>query len=93
MAQTLGIAIGALAVLAGAYVFAAMRRDAEGLLRPTALAIGLSLMLLGYHALAWSLPERWLPLRIPAARWPLLAAGAIIAVLASVWVDRFERTR
>ena len=93
MAQTLGIAIGAAALLAGAIVFGLLRRDRAGLIRPTALALALALMLLGYHALAWSLPRSWLPLRVPEAHWPLLVGGAVIAVAISAWIDRVERTR
>ncbi len=56
--------------------------------RPTGLVLGLSLLGVGYHLLAWSLPEDWIVLRVPIARWPTVVIVAGVAVGASLAIDR-----
>jgi len=61
-----------------------------GLSEPTRLVFGLCLLVLGYHAAAYSLPSQWIVLHVPASRWWLLAAGVGLAVGGSLAADRLE---
>ena len=56
--------------------------------RPTGLVIGLSLLGVGYHLLAWSLPPDWISLRVPIAMWPVVPIVAGVSVGASLAIDR-----
>jgi hypothetical protein len=53
-----------------------------GLSHPSRLAIGLCLLLLGYHVMAYALPAGWLSLRIPVDRlWILgVASGCLVTL-------------
>lgn len=57
----------------------------------TRAAVGLSLMLAGYHAAAWGTPEGWLALRVPPERWYLLAGGILAALAVNFALDQRER--
>lgn len=88
------IALGAVALLAGAVLFLRSRRGKggeAGLTNPTTLVVALSLLLLGYHLLAWTLPERWFPLQIPARMWPLVVGGIVVAIAGALVADALER--
>jgi len=61
-----------------------------GLSEPTRLVLGLCLLVLGYHAAAYSLPSHWIALHVPASKWWLLATGVGLAVGGSLAADRFE---
>lgn len=89
--QIVAIAAGAAALLAGAWFFIRSRRGPDGLTSPTRLVMGLSLALVGYHLLAWTLPEHWLPLRVPAELWPLLAGGVVVAIAGTLLADALEQ--
>lgn len=89
--QIVAIAAGAAALLAGAYLFVRSRRGPDGLTSPTRLVMGLSLALVGYHLLAWTLPAHWFPLRVPPELWPLLLGGVAVAIAGTLTVDALER--
>jgi hypothetical protein len=57
---------------------------------PTRLVIGLSLLLAGYHALAYGLPAAILPLRVPIDRLWMLGVGVIVACAVSVGMNRLQ---
>lgn len=67
----------------------------EGLLGRTSVstrgAIGLSLLVLGYHLVAYSLPHGWLWLRVPADRLWIVGVAVGIAVAGSLVMDGVER--
>jgi hypothetical protein len=60
---------------------------------PTASLAGLSVLAIGYHLVAWGLPNHATPLKVPAQWWFALplAAGVLIAV--SRAIDRAEAER
>jgi len=89
MMDALVIAVGVVALLAGVTLFLRSRRGADT--NPTTLVAGLSLALLGYHLVAWTLPERWFPLQIPAAMWPLVVGGVAVAISGALVADALER--
>jgi hypothetical protein len=91
--QPLVIVLGAAAVLAGGVLFLRSRRGPGGLTNPTTLVVAFSLVLLGYHLLAWTLPDHWLPLRIPASLWPLLVGGVAVAIAGALVADALESRR
>lgn len=55
---------------------------------PTRLVVGIGLLLVGYHALAYALPASWLPLRVPIDRLWMLGAGVVCAAAISAAMDR-----
>ena len=63
----------------------------DGFTGPTRLTIGLSAMLVGYHAAAWMCPSHWLDLRVPLSRWWLLAVGVFVALAVSEVSERVRR--
>lgn len=67
----------------------------EGLLGRTSVstraAIGLSLLVLGYHLVAYSLPHGWLWLRVPADRLWILGVAVGVVVVGSLVMDGAER--
>ena len=88
----LGAAVGAAVVIAGAWL---LREPSAGARRaslsvPTRMALGLTLLVLGYHVAAWSLPDSWTPMKVPLERWWMLAAGAGAMIGSSVAMDRRE---
>ncbi|MBX3322287.1 MAG: hypothetical protein KF757_04780 [Phycisphaeraceae bacterium] len=62
-----------------------------GLSVPTRLALGFSLMLLGYHACAYSLPPHWIALKVPANLLWVLALFSGVLVGGSLLADRVAR--
>lgn len=60
---------------------------------PTASLAGLSLLAIGYHLVAWGLPDHATPLKVPVQWWFALpiAAGVLIGV--SRTIDRAESER
>lgn len=74
---------------AGAWVRARAWRD--GLTQPTRLVLGLCAILVGYHVLAYVLPGHWLPLRVPVERWWWLGVGVVLAVGATLGLDKMEK--
>jgi len=94
--------VGLALVVLGLWVMrssAMPRRDAEadralpvrGMSFATRSAVGLSLMLAGYHAAAWGTPDGWIELRVPRERWYLVVGGIAVAVGVSVALDRLAR--
>lgn len=55
------------------------------------VAIGLMLVIAGYHAAAWSLPSRWFPLQVPLDRWWVLAGALAVGLSLTLLADRIER--
>lgn len=62
--------------------------DRLALTTPTIAVIGLGMLALGYHLLAWGLPAGYLALRVPAENWWMLAGGIAALVALSLLVDR-----
>lgn len=62
-----------------------------GLSIPTRLALGFCLLLLGYHACAYSLPPHWISLKVPANRLWILALFSGVLVGGSLLADRVAR--
>ncbi|GJQ28791.1 MAG: hypothetical protein HBSAPP03_06750 [Phycisphaerae bacterium] len=60
---------------------------------PSRAVLGLSLLLLGYHAASWALPDHILPLRVPPHRGWILALALAAAVAASLALDRRHEPR
>jgi hypothetical protein len=54
-------------------------------------AIGLSLILAGYHLGAWCSPDDWFGMQVPRERWYLLVGGVLLAVGTSVGLDARDR--
>lgn len=59
----------------------------------TRAAIGLSLLVLGYHLAAYALPTGWLWLKVPAERLWILGLVIAVAVGGSIVLDRVEERR
>ena len=57
---------------------------------PTRYVIGLSLLLVSYHLVAYGLPAAWVPLRVPEGRFWMLAAGLTVACALSIGMDFLE---
>jgi hypothetical protein len=55
---------------------------------PTIITVGVGLLAIGYHLLAWGLPPSMLPIRIDAQYWWGLVAAPIVLVCLSLWLDR-----
>lgn len=55
---------------------------------PTRMTFALTALLLGYHVAAWTAPGHVLPFRIPLDLWFILVGGAVLACVASLWMDR-----
>ena len=82
--------------VAGFMLFAKVRRTlrAQDVAKPvrsisdsTKTIAAFAAIITGYHLCAWSLDDRWLPLRAPVERWWLVPGLAIAAILASFGVD------
>jgi hypothetical protein len=56
---------------------------------PTRLVVGISLLLAGYHLLAYGLPPAAMPFRVPMDRLWMLGVGLVGACGVSVGVDRW----
>jgi hypothetical protein len=63
----------------------------RGLSEPTRLAIGLSMMVAGYHVVAYTAPLTWSMIQVPRDRWWILAAGIALTLLGSLVADAIER--
>ena len=101
--SVMGLVFGAGSAVAGVWMLAIARPGRFGdhstpvplpiqglgeVTRPTGLVIGLSLLGVGYHLLAWSLPPDWISLRVSPAMWPVVPIVAGVAVGASLAIDR-----
>lgn len=89
-----GLVVAAALIACGVLLLWGRRQDPEAphhrLSEPARLVIGLSLVLVGYHAASYSLPRGWLALRVPPDRLWLLGAGVIVAILLTLLSDRFD---
>lgn len=56
----------------------------------TRAAIGLSLLVLGYHLAVYALPTGWLWLRVPPERLWVLGMTIVVVVGGSIVLDRME---
>ncbi|MCC6969827.1 MAG: hypothetical protein IT434_06345 [Phycisphaerales bacterium] len=91
----LGAATGAIVLIAGLWL---LREPKEGTKRaglsvPTRMATALALLVLGYHVAAWSLPDSWTPIKLPIARWWVLAIAGVLMLSSSVAMDRRDETQ
>lgn len=64
-----------------------------GLSAASRVATGLMLVIVGYHAAAWSLPARWFPLQVPLDRWWVLGSAMAAGLMLTLLADRIERDR
>lgn len=62
-----------------------------GLSLPTRYVIGFCLILLGYHAVAYSLPAGMLWLRVPPERLWIMGVAVAVVVTGSLVMDARER--
>lgn len=96
------ITVGAILIVVGLWLLraSAMPRTnadpdsalpARGMSFATRAAVGLSLMIAGYHAAAWGTPDGWIALKVPLDRWYFVAGGIVVAVGASLAMDRVAR--
>ncbi len=98
------VALGAVLAVVG-FVVVRSSRTRDGALRPRALpfgtwspsvptryVLGMSLLLFAYHAVAYGLPSNWVPLKVPADRFWMLAAALTLAGAASIVIDMLEDT-
>ena len=78
------------ALLAGASL--AMIRPGRGSrqVNPTRLTLGLCGLIIGYHVMAWSMPDGWLALRVPVTRWWAVVLVAALALGGSLLADRLD---
>jgi len=67
-----------------------LRAWRHGLSEPTRLALGISLLLVGYHAAAYLFPDAWLAFRVPEAQWWMLVGVVLVLVGGSMAMDRME---
>lgn len=64
----------------------------RGLSEPTRLTIVVVTLVVGYHLLMWGLPPRWASAAsVPRHNWHYVAAGAAIALVASLLLDLTSR--
>lgn len=68
----------------------AAARWRNNLTLPTRSAIGLALMVLGYHFAAWISPYQWRILHVPREYWWVVVGAAVVAIVASLLMDRLE---
>lgn len=96
--QILGIAAGLLLVGAGLWL-QRRRVDPEkgepgrGLSNASRAAVGISLMVAGYHVAAYVSPDRWFSLKVPLDRAWLLGVVLVVVVGASLLLDKRDRGR
>lgn len=83
-----GIAAGGVLVIAGFVAFAFRRFSVRR--TPTRLVLGMSMLLLGWHLIMWSLPAKWTLLSVPADRWWMLVVGLVLAVAGTMAADVLE---
>lgn len=101
LAGTIAVyALAAILLVAGAWFLHAARRlgraaDEEpsasaplGLSVSTLAVVGLALLVLGYHGVAYASPQSWNLLSVPRDRWYVLAGAVILAIGVSVFTDR-----
>lgn len=62
----------------------------RSLSRPSRTAIGMSALVVAYHAVAYTNPQQPL-VQVPIDRWWALALGVLIVIWASLAMDRYER--
>lgn len=60
--------------------------------QPSRLVLGLVLLVLGFHCIAWALPDDWIPTKVPVRNWHLLLGICGVLVVLSVLIDRFEQS-
>lgn len=86
--------LGLVLAASGAWVLwadGARKRFGPSTSEPTRHVIGMSLLLGGYHLIAYVVPDAWVPLKVPRDRWFLVPAVICVA-LAISWVsDRLLR--
>ncbi len=89
-----GLVVAAALVAGGVLLLWGRRSDPEAphhrLSEPARLVIGLSLVIVGYHAASYSLPRGWLALRVPPDRLWLLGVGVIAAIGLTLLSDRID---
>lgn len=97
--QLAGLLVGGAVLSTGVFMLRAGRtRDVSeadraepgGLSVPTRLAVGLSLLVVGYHAAAYSLPTGWLWLRVPVDRLWVMGVALAAVVVGSLFLDGRE---
>ncbi len=88
-----GLVAATLCIVGGVLLLWGRRNDPDDphrLSEPARLVIGLSLVLVGYHAASYSLPQGWLALRVPPDRLWLLGAGVVVAIGLTLLSDRLD---
>jgi uncharacterized membrane protein YphA (DoxX/SURF4 family) len=70
--------------------FARLRRARERASGPTRTVVGLCLVLLGYHTVAWAGPEWLFSFRVPPDRWWLLVTAIAVLIVGTLLADRLE---
>lgn len=55
---------------------------------PTRYAMGVTGLILGYHAVSYVSPSGWLGLRVPPEWWWLVVGAAAVTVVGSLLLDR-----
>ena len=69
----------------------ARRRFGPTVSDPTRYTIGVCLLIGGYHLVAFSLPDAWVPLKVPKDRWYLVPSVIVLALLGSTASDGLRR--
>jgi len=62
-----------------------------GLSIPTRLAIGITIMIVGYHLIAWSVPRPMYG--VPIGRWWMVLGIGVLVVGGAFFADRVERLK
>lgn len=60
---------------------------------PTRLVCAVSGLAIAYHLIVWVFPESLTPVQLPRAYWWGMLAGAGLAIVASIGLDRAESRR
>lgn len=91
----LGAALGAIVLIAGLFLLRDPKESSKRarLSTPTRMALALALMVLGYHAAAWSLPDSWTPIKLPIEQWWVLAIAVVLMLSSSAVMDRRDETQ
>lgn len=87
-AMVIGVVAGALVMVGSLVLIRAGRAGRRA--TPTRLTAGVCGLIIGYHVMAWSMPQGWLALRVPLSRWWAVALVTVAAVGGSLLADRLD---
>ncbi len=57
---------------------------------PTRMTLGVCLLIGGYHVAGYSMPDSWVPLKVPRHLWGVVPGAIVVALAGSVAADRLD---